>query len=401
MPQTTPEWRANATEIELRERAAEMRSEWSELTKLDRTSDDYRASKDDFLAEMSDIDVNLNLVQRAAMTRSAPAGALGGDIVEIRSTGEQVTSHEGFRAWMQQNAGRDRIEGPSPSVEVRDLVSLGTTGNLLAPVQQPALVGIDRRRFFLRDLIGSVQVNAAAVPYIRELNSAANAQGAGMFVEGGATPKPEAKIEFKQELAPVGIIAVNIPITTQMMDDVPMIVAYINGRLVYMLKIEEEDQLLNGDGTGSNLRGLLQTPGVQTAAGTAGETAQSIAEGIMKVETVNGYVDGVVMNTADAWAMFTNADRGGSGFDAGSPFSGIPLNVWGLPVVRTNSIAAGTALVGAFKTGATILDRKGASVRAYDQHANFPVLNRVLLQAEERVGLAVERPDWFAKVTVA
>lgn len=403
MPQTTSEWRANASEQELRDRATEMRSEWATLTKLDRESDDFRSGKRQFLAEMEDLDTHLSLRQIESvptMYRRAPEGALDGP-TEIRSAGEVVTQDEGFRAWMRDNARRENLSGNSPIVEVRDLVTLGSTSNLLLPVQQPRMVGVDRRRFFLRDLLGAVTVTSAAVPYVRELNAATNETAAAPFQEGGTTAKAEAKIEFQPDLAPVAIIAVNIPITTQMLEDSPLIEGYINGRLLYMLNVEEEDQLLNGSGTGLNLRGLLQTPGVQTATAVADETAMSVGNGIMAVETHNGYADGVVMNPVDAWAMFMNRAAGGSGtFDAGTPFQGIPMNVWGLPVIRTNAMTAGTTLVGAFKVGATILDRRAGSVRVYDQHSNFPVLNRVLLQAEERVGLAVERPDWFAKVTV-
>lgn len=406
MPQTTAEWRRDATEIELRERAAEMRSEWAELSQLDRTSDDYSKGKTQFLAEIEDIDVNLSIRQIESVPpalRRAPAGAIEGPAsTEIRTPGQVVTQDEGFRTWMRDNASRDNLTAQSPIVEVRDLVGLGGTSNLLLPVIQPRLIGIDRQRFFLRDLLGSVQVSTPAVPYIRELNSAANATAAEMFQEGGTTPKAEAKIEFKPELAPIGIIAVNIPITTQMLEDSPLIEGYINGRLVYMLKIKEEAELLNGDGTGLNLRGLMNTPGVQTAPAVAGETAQTIGNAIMQVEVVHGYADGVAMHPSDAWSMFMKRAAGGSGeFDAGTPFSDIPMNVWGLPVVRTPAMVAGTALVGAYRVGATVLDRRAANVRVYEQHANFPVLNRVLIQAEERVGLAVERPDWFVKTTVA
>jgi len=37
----------------------------------------------------------------------------------------------------------------------------------------------------------------------------------------------------------------------------------------------------------------------------------------------------------------------------------------------------------------------------YEQHSNFAVLNQVLIQAEERVALAVYRPDWFCEITFA
>jgi HK97 family phage major capsid protein len=40
------------------------------------------------------------------------------------------------------------------------------------------------------------------------------------------------------------------------MDDAPMLQSYVNNRLLYGLALKEENQMLNGDGTGDNLEGL-------------------------------------------------------------------------------------------------------------------------------------------------
>lgn len=405
MPQTTAEWRAEASEVELRERATEMRKEWAELSKLDRSSDNYDKGKRQFVEEIEDLDMNLSIrqMQYPALRRTAPAGALdeaGG--VEYRTAGQQLVDDEGFRSWMSKNAGREHVYGPSPSVEVRDLVSLGTSTNLTLPVLQPELIGIRRRKLFLRSLLGVAQVTQAAIPYIRELNATTNENAAAMFQEGGTTPKAQAKIEFTTDIAHVGVIAVNIPLTTQMLEDSTFLRSYVDTRLSYMLAIKEEDELLNGDGTGLNLRGILQTTGVQTQSAVSGETAITLMDAMVKIETRYGYADGIVMHPTDAAAMFTKRAAGGSGtFDAGTPFSDIPVNVWGMPVVRSLAMTAGTALVGNFQLGATILDRRSATINMYEQHADYVTLNRVLIQAEERVGLMVSNPDWFVTATIA
>lgn len=404
MPQSNPEWRKNASESELRARATEMRSEWSELSKADRESTDYRSAKTQFINEMNDIDVNLSLRQienPPAGLRHAPAGALDGtvDREDNRTPGDIVTSNEGFRSWMAQNAQREHLDGPSPTVELRDLVTLGSSTNLTLPVQQPSLIGVRRKRFFVRDLLSSVSVNQAAVPYIRELNARANETAATTVPEGNV--KPEAKIEFTNDLASVSVIAVNIPITTQMLEDSTFIRGYINARLPYMLAVREEQQLLTGDGAGSNIRGILNTPGVQTQGATAGDPAVTILNAMVKIEVLDGYPDAVVMNPVDTAALFAHRAAGGSGtLDAGTPFSDLPMNVWGLQVVKTNGVAAGSAVVANWQLGATFLDRRAASVRVYEQHADFAIRNKVLIQAEERCGLMVTNPDYFVVATL-
>ena len=44
--------------------------------------------------------------------------------------------------------------------------------------------------------------------------------------------------------------------TKQILDDVPQLRSYIDGRLRYGLEYVEEGQLLNGGGTGTDLNGI-------------------------------------------------------------------------------------------------------------------------------------------------
>jgi HK97 family phage major capsid protein len=79
--------------------------------------------------------------------------------------------------------------------------------------------------------------------------------------------------------------------------------------------------------------------------------------------------------------------------------SGAEARIWRLPVIDTPAIAEGTALVGAFGTGAQLYDREQATVRITDSHADFFVKNAIVVLAEERLALAVKRPESFVEVT--
>lgn len=421
MPQTTVEWRRDATEDELRTRAGEMRSEWAELDKSDRESDAYRSAKAQFLAEMEDIDLNLTLrgmesAPAALRSRGVPAAAqpIGGDgtnAPEFRTPGELVVANEEFRAWCTRAAGKGTMIGESPSVELRklagyeyrDLVAEGDVNgsSTLLPVGQPYLVDTRRRRLFIRDLISVQQTMLSAVPYVRELNPTANQTSASTVAEGAT--KPEAKVQFTPDIAPVQVIATTIPITTQILEDATTLVGYINGRLVYMLKYREEDEILRGNGITPDLKGILSYADIQTqGTAGAGEYAITIGNAIAKIELVDGFADGVAMNPATYWAMVTHRAAAGSGtFDAGA-FTSAPVQyVWGLPVVRTNSLNANQNLVGNFQMGATLFDRSQSGVRVFEQHGTYAAENKVLLRAEERVALAVNRPDFFCVATTS
>jgi HK97 family phage major capsid protein len=65
-----------------------------------------------------------------------------------------------------------------------------------------------------------------------------------------------------------------------------------------------------------------------------------------------------------------------------------------MPVVESEAITAGTALVGDFSK-AVLWDREQASVTMTDSHADFFIRNLVAILAEERVAFAVTRPKAF------
>jgi HK97 family phage major capsid protein len=73
--------------------------------------------------------------------------------------------------------------------------------------------------------------------------------------------------------------------------------------------------------------------------------------------------------------------------------------LWGLPVARTPSIVANTALVGAFRQASQIFRRGGLRVEVSNSHSDFFVKNLVAIRAEERLALCVYREAAFGTVT--
>lgn len=404
MPYAKPEVRtAEWSGEDYFNRFGELRTDFASLSEKDRKSDEYRTGKQAMLDEIDDLDVEYGLVlsqeKRTARPASGPnAATMNMSVAEIRSVGELVVADAAFSEWMKRGA-----RGDSPQVELRTLVSeiVGASGaNLLLPVGQPFLGNVNEQRLFIRDLLAVGTTGLAQIPYVRELNAVSNQTSASTVAEGVA--KPEATIQFSADVAPTTVIAVNLPVTTQVMEDSATVVSYINGRLGYMLKLREEAEILSGNGIYPDLKGLLNFAGIQSQSAVSGEFAITIANAIAKIELVNGMADGLAINPSDFWSYVTHRAASGAGtFDAGT-FASLPVNtLWGLPVVRTNSLAAGTALVGAYKTGAQLFDRLQANVRVFDQHSDFAVKNQVLIQAEERIALADYRPDWFVKTTLA
>ncbi|MBD4918851.1 phage major capsid protein, partial [Xanthomonas citri pv. citri] len=74
---------------------------------------------------------------------------------------------------------------------------------------------------------------------------------------------------------------------------------------------------------------------------------------------------------------------------------------WGLPVVATQAMAAGQFLTGAFDAGAQVFDRWAARVEVATENQDDFIKNMVTILAEERLSLAVYRPESFIKGALA
>jgi HK97 family phage major capsid protein len=191
--------------------------------------------------------------------------------------------------------------------------------------------------------------------------------------------------------------------------DEPQLRSIIDNELMYGLRLQEDSQILNGDGNGENLRGVLQTSGIQTYdwsdgaySATAG-LSDTKADAIRRAATLSflAYYEptGVVLHPNDWEDIELTKDGNGAYVVAVSVAMGGEQKLWRIPVVDTPAITEGTALVGAFGTGAQLYDREAASIRISEQHADFFVRNAIVILAEQRLALAVKRPEAFVKVT--
>jgi HK97 family phage major capsid protein len=180
------------------------------------------------------------------------------------------------------------------------------------------------------------------------------------------------------------------------------------------VRLTEGQQLLSGNGTAPNVNGLLNRVSNVWGRGTVDNNAVAIFKSAIGVRgSANLSPSAVVMNPANWQTTRLLTDSSGQ-FYGGGPFEigpyggpGGPVtsnypaasNLWGMSVVVTTSIGAGTALVGAFGQPAAVYRRGGVSIEASNSHSDYFQRNLTALRAEERIGLAVYRPSAFVKVT--
>lgn len=266
-----------------------------------------------------------------------------------------------------------------------------------------------RIRLTVADLLSQGTISGNAISYLIEQAM----EGNFTTVDEGAV-KPQ--IHFVNPIQATDAlkkIAGFIKLTDEFIDDAEFLVTEINNRLLYQLGYFEEQQLLSGNGTGTNLLGLLNRSGIQTEASASFATTptdwpDAIFRGMTKVSVNSGFPpDGLVINPLDYQTFRLQKDGnkqyyGGGFFEGMYGNGGILINppLWGLTTVVTPAIPAGTVAVGAFQSVATVYRKGGVRVEAATQHASDFTSNLVTIRAEERVALAVRVPLGICKVTL-
>ena len=321
--------------------------------------------------------------------------------------GDAFVASKGYQA-IKDSAARPSQWSSGP-VEIKATLFEGDHDT---PQEGGALVQVDARPgvmpvlfqpLTVASLLATAQTTSSRVRTVVE--TVADAGAIGTVAEGAV--KPEATLEFDEVDEPVRKIASFLPVSDELLADAPAIQGYLNSRLSLFVQTEEENQLLNGDGTGTDLDGLLNrippaNEGVISAV-AGSNAADHIYSAIVAVQASFLDADGVVINPAD-WADLRLLKDQNDGYIGGSPFSNGPVqpgeSLFGKQVVVTQSIAEGTALVGAFATGAQIFRRGGLSVEASNSHADFFQKDLVAIRAETRLALCVYRPEAFATASL-
>lgn len=324
---------------------------------------------------------------------------------EFRTVGEMLTDSDGYEEFSREGrsgsaAYEFRVDRDIRSQEYRALLASSSESEWLPRAAQAIAPVVRERRLFVRDVLGQAQTTLSSIPYIREAHAGTPPDGSGATTAEGSA-KNETAMAWSQEDAPVRKITAWLPATTEIIEDAPTLRAYIDQRLEYEIAVAEETQLLSGNGTAPNLRGILNHTGVQSQAFSSDATT-SIGLAVAKIEEVDGEADGIAIRPTNFWTIVTtrNANQYDSGFGVGAPFGSPSATLWGLPAIRTRAVASNTAVVGNWRQGATIFDRAETTIRVGNQHSTYFVENKVAIVAECRLALAVHRPDFFSTVAL-
>ena len=375
---------------ELKKRTDEVKAIAEEFNgkaaKGEKLSQDAKEAADVVMTKLNELRAQVEELEQKA-TRKA-----GADEADHRSLGQQFVESKGFKDLAESPSQRGKADMQlKATITLATTDTLGAAGDTVQVTRVAGIVAPPERRMTVRDLITPGRMDGNALEYVKETGFVNNA---GMVAEAAAKPQSDLKFDLVSTTAKV--VAHYVKASRQILSDSSMLASYIDGRLRYGLAFKEEQQLLNGDGTGQNLLGIIPQATAYAAPGglTSAQAMDQMRLAMLQAELAEYPATGHVMNPIDWTRIELLKDTTGR-YIIGNPQGTTAPRLWNLPVVATQAIAQDKFLTGAFKLGAQLFDRWLARVEVATENEDDFIKNLVTVLAEERLALAVYRPEAF------
>ncbi|MEH3090759.1 MAG: phage major capsid protein [Agrobacterium cavarae] len=292
------------------------------------------------------------------------------------------------------NRGRAFVEAAAITTSNTTVGTGRSAATSLVPAdRRPGIVTPAQRVLTVRDLIASGKTTAGSIEYVKETGYTNNAAPVAE-----ATAKPYSDLTFDLVTAPVRTIAHLFKLSIQMLQDVDGLISYLDLRGTTGLKLVEEQQLLFGNGNGQNLLGLMpQATAFDNTLRKGGDTrVDTIRRAIQQVRRAEYKASGIIMHPDDLAELELTKDEHGD-YIIVDPVEGGQGRIWRLPIADTTAMPAGQFLVGALDTAAQVFDRQQVVFEVSTSNVDDFEKNLATARIEERLALAVYRPESLVK----
>lgn len=304
------------------------------------------------------------------------------------SLGQTVIKSEALKAFAASLEGGKRVNIPVSAA----LLSTDVAQGVVEPQRLPGIDTPAKQRLFIRDLIAPGRTTSPAIFWVQQTGFV---NAAKVVAEGMA--KPYSSINFASKLTGVSTIAHMFKASKQIMDDFAQLQSTIDVEMRYGLKYAEEQEILFGDGTGVHLHGIVPQASVFDPAFEveARSGIDDLRLAMLQAQLARLPASGHVLHFID-WAKIELTKDSLGRYILANPLGLAGPVLWGLPVVATEAAGfQGKFLTGAFQTGAQLFDREDANVVISTENADDFEKNLISVRCEERVALAVKRPEAF------
>ena len=228
-------------------------------------------------AEAAELERGRKNADRLGEMREHPGhgSSRGGEKPELKSLGEMFIGSDAYVKRVRGGVGAEaKID-----IGHRELKTLFQTTAGWAPesLRTGRVIEDEQRPILVTEIFPTGATNTETVVYMEETNFTSNA---AEVAEAGTYG--EAALVLTERTNNVRKIGVWLPITDEQLDDVAQAESYVNARLPFMIQQRLDGQLLTGNGTAPNLRGLNNVTGIQTQA----KGADPVPDAIHKAMTL-------------------------------------------------------------------------------------------------------------------
>lgn len=334
---------------------------------------------------------------------------------ELKSAGARILESPDFKEWINRVApdGKQpnaRVKLESPQIRLKDIndapelkslvmtVPTASGGGLVRREYGPWPIDLPLRPLSIRDVITILQTGSNLVEYVRvnSLTRAAKIVPEATSATDDNALKPEAGMSFEVVQTAVKTIAVTMPATRTILQDVPMLESMITRFLRTDIDLELEEEVISGAGGSEHFDGLENTPNLtpqpfDTDMLTTTRKARTQAMVVGRARST-----GFLMNPYD-WEELDLTKDAENRYYFGGPLSMGTKTLWGLPVIESEVIPIGTAYTGDLRQ-MVIWDRQDPTVYMTDSHKDWMARNLLLFLYEGRWAFGVLRPPAIVKI---
>lgn len=361
-----------------------------EAKKSGKLSEETKAAVDKMASEF-------NALREAEKTLKAAIGELEQHVAQmplanakhiVETVGQQVISAEALKTFSASVEGGKRVSIPVNAA----LISSGVAEGVVEPQRLPGIDTTPKQRLFIRDLIAPGRTSSPAIFWVQQTGFTNKAA-----VVAENTTKPYSDIAFATKITPVTTIAHMFKASKQILDDFAQLQSTVDAEMRYGLKYVEEQEILFGDGTGVHLHGIVPQASAFSAEFRVEQQngIDDLRQAMLQAQLARFPASGHVLHFID-WAKIELTKDTLGRYILANPSGLTGPTLWGLPVVATEAAAfKGKFLTGAFNAGAQIFDREDANVVISTENADDFEKNMISIRCEERLALAVKRPEAF------
>ncbi len=307
--------------------------------------------------------------------------------------------HEAFSIAAKENADKlaNLKKGETLRLDLKDMTfgNAFTTAGASVTYVRPGIIELPKRKLHIRELLpGGGMGNKSTFDFVKEITGS----GSPIAPTAEGALKPQFGLALTETSVRAQWIAGFMKMSVNLLDDVEGMTTFLQSRLPEKLLRVEDEQILDGNGVGSNLLGLQSVGNFTAGAAAVTNRAETLVNAISQLENLNREANGILLNPADWYTLWLY--KGSTSGDYTLPVNlveriGGQMFIAGVPVFRSTAERALDYLVGDWTMGANLITREPARVEFFREDGTNVQTNQITVRIEERIALPVYGNDYF------